>query len=287
LIVADAGSSLRQALSAMALRLQDAGIERARAEARLLAAQALGVSVETVVGDDARVLSEAEQQVLDDLTRRRAQREPMPQIQGHREFYGRRFAVTPDVLTPRPDSETLIEAVLAHVDRAAPLRLLELGVGSGCLLLSLLAELPQATGVGVDISKPALAVTQRNAQSLGVDGRCELIEGDWTSAVDDRFDFLISNPPYIPSRSISQLAPEVSRYEPRLALDGGEDGLTFYRRLAADCERLLVSGALLAVEIGQGQCDDVTQLLRQGGLEVLEQRRDLAGIERCIVARKP
>ncbi|MDF3073981.1 MAG: Methylase of polypeptide chain release factor [Alphaproteobacteria bacterium] len=285
--MADAGSSLRQALSAIALRLQDAGIERARAEARLLAAQALGISVEAVVGDDGRVLSETEQRALDDLARRRARREPMSQILGYREFYGRRFAVTADVLTPRPDSETLIEAVLSHVDRAAPLRLLELGVGSGCLLLTLLAELPQTTGVGVDLSQVALAVARANAATLGVAGRCALIEGDWTSSVAERFDVVISNPPYIPSKALAQLDPEVSWYEPRLALDGGEDGLTFYRRVAADCERLLIPGGLLAVEIGQGQCDDVTQLLRQGGLEVLESRRDLAGIERCIRARKP
>jgi release factor glutamine methyltransferase len=285
--VPDAGISLRQALSAIASRLQDAGIDRGRAEARLLAAEAIGISVETVVGNDARLLSETEQQALDDLASRRVRREPMSQILGYREFYGRRFAVTADVLTPRPDSETLIEAMLAHADRTRKIQVLELGVGSGCLLLTLLSELPQATGVGIDISRPALAVAQRNAEALGVDRRCELIEGDWTSAVQDRFDVVISNPPYIPSDAIAQLAPEVSQYEPRLALDGGEDGLAFYRRVAIDCERLLIPGGLLAVEIGQGQCDDVTQLLRQEGLEVVESRRDLAGIERCILARKP
>jgi release factor glutamine methyltransferase len=255
--VADAGISLRQALSAMASRLHAAGIERARAEARLLAAQALKISVETVVGNDTRILSEAEYQAL------------------------------ADVLTPRPDSETLIEAVLAHADRSRKIRVLELGVGSGCLLLTLLGELPQATGVGVDISRPALAVAQCNVETLGVADRCKLIEGDWTSTVADRFDIVISNPPYISSDAIAQLDAEVSQYEPRLALDGGEDGLTFYRRLADDCERLLISGGLLAVEIGKGQCDDVTQLLGQGSLQVLESRRDLAGIERCILARKP
>jgi len=285
--VADAGISLRQALSAIALRLQDAGIERARAEARLLAAQALNISVETVVGNDTRALSEAEHRALDDLASRRARREPMSHILGYREFYGRRFAVTADVLTPRPDSETLIEAALAHIDRTRKVRVLELGVGSGCLLLTLLAELPQARGVGIDISRPALAVAQRNAETLHVDSRCSLIEGDWTSAVKDRFNVIISNPPYIPGSAIARLDPEVAQYEPRLALDGGEDGLAFYRRLAIDCERLLIPGGLLAVEIGQGQCDDVTQLLRQGGLQVLESRRDLAGIERCILARRP
>jgi release factor glutamine methyltransferase len=286
--VADAGTSLRQALVHTAQLLQQAGIERARAEARLLAAQALDISIEAVVGNDERLLSASERHTLDELAARRAQRVPMAQILGQREFFGRRFHVTADVLTPRPDSETLIEAVLAHIpDQTTPLRILELGVGSGCLLLTLLAELPQASGVGVDISPAALSVAQANAAALGVAERCLLMQNDWSAGVSGIFDLVISNPPYIPGAEIAKLEPEVSRYEPRLALDGGEDGLTFYRRLAGDCERLLTSGGLLAVEIGQGQCDDVTQLLQGGGLRVLQTRRDLAGIERCIVARKP
>ena len=286
--MADAGTSLRQALVHTAQLLQQAGIERARAEARFLATQALGISIEAVVGNDERLLSASERHTLDELAVRRARREPMSQILGYREFFGRRFTVTADVLTPRPDSETLIEAVLAHVpDRNASLRVLELGVGSGCLLLTLLAELPEASGVGVDISPAAVSVAHGNAAALGLAERCVLMQNDWSAGIGGIFDLVISNPPYIPGTEIAKLEPEVSRYEPRLALDGGEDGLTFYRRLAGDCERLLTSGGLLAVEIGQGQCDDVTQLLHDGGLRVLQTRRDLAGIERCIVARKP
>jgi len=286
--VADAGTSLRQALSAIASRLQQAGIERARAEARLLAAQALGVKLETVVGEDARVLTADEMLRLEALAARRGRREPMAQILGQREFFGRDFRVTADVLTPRPDSETLIEAVLAQVpDRSAPLRLLELGVGSGCLLLTLLAELPNARGTGVDISPAALAVTKENAIALGLAARCALVEGDWSRVVEGRFDIVLSNPPYIPSHEIDRLEPEVARYEPRLALDGGDDGLLFYRRLAADLQRLLVGGGLVAVEIGQGQGSAVGRLFQEAGLRLLPARADLAGIERCILARAP
>jgi release factor glutamine methyltransferase len=286
--VADAGTSLRQALSAIASRLLQAGIERARAEARLLAAQALGVKLETVVGDDTRVLTADEMLRLEALAARRGRREPMAQILGQREFFGRKFRVTADVLTPRPDSETLIEAVLAQeLDRSAPLRLLELGVGSGCLLLTLLAELPNAQGTGVDISPAALVVAKQNASALGLAARCALVEGDWSQAVEGRFDIVLSNPPYIPSHDIERLEPEVARYEPKLALDGGDDGLLFYRRLAADLQRLLVGGGLVAVEIGQGQGSAVGRLFQEAGLWLLPARADLAGIERCILARAP
>lgn len=280
------GVSLRQALAQTAAHLQQAGIERARAEARLLAGAALGLSLERIVAEDTRLLRADELQALVALAARRVRREPMAQILGRREFYGRPFRVSRDVLTPRPDSETLIEAVLAQVaDRAAPLRLLELGVGSGCLLLTLLAELPQADGLGVDISLAALAIARENATALGIAGRCRLVEGDWSAAVAGAFDIVISNPPYIPAGDIAGLEPEVAQYEPRLALDGGPDGLAFYRRLAADLPRLLAPGGLVAVEIGQGQGGEVGRLFQDTGLALLPARADLAGIERCILAR--
>lgn len=286
--MADAGTSLRQALSAIASRLQIAGVERARAEARLLAAQALGLSLETIVGDDARELTADEAQRLEALAARRARREPMAQILGQREFFGRNFRVTADVLTPRPDSETLIEAVLAQVqDRNAELRLLELGVGSGCLLLTLLAELPKASGLGIDISPAALAVTKGNANALGLARRCELIEGDWSNAVSGRYDIVVSNPPYIPSADIGGLEPEVSRYEPILALDGGADGREFFRRLTSDIDRLLAPSGLVALEVGAGQAGEVAALLKSAGLEQVERLPDLAGFERCVLGKKP
>ena len=181
----------------------------------------------------------------------------------------------------------LIEAVLAQVsDRHAKLRLLELGVGSGCLLLTLLAELPNAKGLGVDISPAALAVAKENARMLGLADRCQLIEGDWLQAVSGRYDIIISNPPYIPSADIGGLEPEVSRYEPILALDGGTDGLEFYRRLARDIDRVLAPGGLAALEVGAGQAAEVAALLKSSGLQGLESRCDLAGIERCLLAKK-
>jgi len=283
--MADAGISLRQALSEMAQLLQSAGIDRARAEARLLVAHVLDASIETIIANDGRLLTPDELQRLRLLAAQRGERQPMSQVLGYREFFGRRFKVTPDVLTPRPDSETLIEAVLAQVrDRDAPLRLLELGLGSGCLLLTLLAELPKARGVGVEISPPALAVAQENAAALEVTERCRLVQGDWSAAADGQFDVLLSNPPYIPSAEIAGLEPEVSRYEPRLALDGNEDGLSFYRRIAADYERLLTRAGFVAVEVGQGQSGEVARLFEAVGLHILKTQQDLAGIERCVLA---
>ena len=283
----DAGSSLRQALGEIAQLLQKAGIERARAEARLLAAHALGLSIEQIVADDGRLIGSTELDRLRTLATERARRRPMSQILGYREFYGRRFDVTPDVLTPRPDSETLIDAVLDHVaDCGTSLEILELGVGTGCLLLTLLAELPQARGVGVDLSAKALQVARGNAAALGLAGRCRLVQGDWTNAITGKFDLVISNPPYIPSADIAGLDPEVATHEPRLALDGGADGLSFYRRLAGDIARLLRPQGLLALEVGEGQARPVAALLAAAGIEVLEQRRDLAGIERCVLGRK-
>lgn len=283
----DAGSSLRQALGEIAQLLQKAGIERARAEARLLAAHALGLSIEQIVADDGRLIGSTELGRLRALATERARRRPMSQILGYREFYGRRFDVTPDVLTPRPDSETLIDAVLDHMaDRGAPLEVLELGVGTGCLLLTLLAELPRARGAGVDLSAKALEVARGNAAALGLAGRCRLVQGDWTNAITGMFDIVINNPPYIPSADIAGLEPEVATHEPRLALDGGADGLSFYRRLAGDIARLLRPQGLLALEVGEGQARPVAALLTAAGIEVLEQRRDLAGIERCVLGRK-
>ncbi len=284
--MAASGVSLRQALAQTAAQLQQAGIGRARAEARLLAGAALGLSLERIVAEDARLLRADELQALAALAARRVRREPMAQILGRREFYGRPFRVSRDVLTPRPDSETLIEAVLERIDdRSAPLRLLDLGLGSGCLLLTLLAELPQASGTGIDISAAALAVARDNAMALGVADRCHLVQGDWSETIAGPFDIVISNPPYIPAGDIAGLEPEVAQYEPRLALDGGADGLDFYRRLATDLPRLLAPGGLVAVEIGQGQGAAVNRLFQEAGLRLLPARADLAGIERCILAR--
>jgi len=283
-----AGVTLRQALDEAARRLQLAGIERPRAEARLLAGHALGLTIEQVVGSDTNILSGDQAFAIERLVQLRESRQPMAQVLGYREFYGRRFAVTADVLTPRPDSETLIDAVLRRVpERSSPLEILELGVGSGCLLLSLLAELPRARGTGIEISPKALAVAGGNAEALRLADRVTLQAGDWSAAANGPFDVIVSNPPYIPHAEIAALEPEVARYEPALALDGGKDGLDYYRRLAVDLDRLLAPGGFVVLEIGFGQADDVAAILAASGFGAIERHRDLGGIERCLQAARP
>ena len=286
--MAAVATTLGQALADAAMRLREAGIERARAEARLLAAGALGLSLEAVVAQDRRILCAGDLQAIRALAERRARRAPVAQILGWREFYGRRFKITSDVLTPRPDSETLIDAVLDRVpDRQRRLSILDLGVGSGCLLLTLLGELPAATGVGVDRSARALAVAAANAESLGLARRCRLIEGNWLSPIEGAFDLVVCNPPYIPTADIPGLDPEVSQYEPVMALDGGADGLDCYRVLAAGIVGALAPQGVAALEVGQGQAGAVARILADAGAVVVGLCRDLAGIERCVLATRP
>jgi len=212
----------------------------------------------------------------------------MAYILGEREFWGLPFKVTPAVLVPRPDSETLIEAVRAlRPDRARASRILDLGVGSGCLLLTLLREYPSATGVGLDASPEALAVAQENARALGVADRALLVLGDWRApgwrdSVGGPFDLVVANPPYIKGSAIDGLMPEVARFEPRLALDGGSDGLDAYRAIAAVGPKLITSGGHLVVETGQGQVTEISKIFANAGLRLAGRWRDLSGIERVL-----
>jgi release factor glutamine methyltransferase len=228
---------------------------------------------------------------LRSLTARRIRREPMAYILGEREFWGLPFKVTPAVLVPRPDSETVIEAVLAVMpDRTRAWRILDLGVGSGCLLLTLLHEYPRARGVGLEASPEALAVAQENAQRLGVADRTILQAGDWhrpdwRDGLGGPFDLVVSNPPYIERAAIDRLMPEVSSFEPRLALDGGPDGLDAYRVIAAAGPKLVTTGGFLVVEGGQGQASEISRLFSAGGLSPLAPWKDLGGIERVVAAR--
>jgi release factor glutamine methyltransferase len=225
------------------------------------------------------------------LTGRRVRREPMAYILGEREFWGLTFKVSPAVLVPRPDSETVIEAVLGLMpDRSRAWRILDLGLGSGCLLLTLLREYPQARGVGLEASSEALAVAQQNAGALGVGERARLVGGDWrqpgwTETLGGPFDLVVSNPPYIDSAAIDGLMPEVARFEPRLALDGGGDGLDAYRLIAAAGLQLVVSGGHLVVEVGEGQAVDVRHIFAAAGLAPLAPWKDLGGIERVVPAK--
>ncbi len=271
---------------AMALpRLVAADIPDARREARLILALALGVDQAVILGYPERPVPDAVFDRFDKLVTRRAGHEPFSRLLGTREFWSLDFALSADTLDPRPDSETLIEAVLAeYPDRTAPLRIVDYGTGSGCLLLTLLSELPQATGLGIDLSVGAVETARRNAESLGLSGRASFCQGDWSQETQGPADVIVSNPPYIPSEEIARLAPEVAHFEPRLALDGGEDGLDAYRKLIPVAKERLSPLGIVFFEIGAGQTEDVTHLLTESGFRLKSVRRDLAGIERCLVA---
>jgi len=267
-----------------------AGIDNARFEARLLLGHATGLTAEQLIARGTEIATPATMTALCALTARRVRREPMAYILGEREFWGLTFKVTPAVLVPRPDSETLIEAVLELLpDRQRGWRILDLGVGSGCLLLTLLREFPDATGVGIDASRDALAVARANVETLGVAGRAMLVADDWRepSWVDrlaGPFDLVVSNPPYIAAAAIDGLMPEVARFEPRIALDGGPDGLAAYRAIAAASSKLITRGGWLAVEAGEGQVLEIARIFSAAGLAPTAPWKDLGGIERVVAA---
>lgn len=274
-----------EAVSAVARRLAAGGIAESRREARLLVALALDVEPGVVLGYPERPLDAATQARLAALTARRAAREPYSRLAGRRQFWSLDLAISPDTLDPRPDSETLVEAALALLpDRAARLRILDFGTGSGCLLLALLSELPNAVGVGIDILPGAAKTARRNAAVLGFADRALFVVGDWGETIFGRADVIVANPPYIPRAEIDALAPEVARYEPRLALDGGTDGLAAYRELAPVTRRLLAADGIALFEVGAGLHEAVARLLGDGGLAPQSVKCDLSGVARCVVA---
>ena len=272
------------------MALTAAGIDNVRFEARLLLSHATGLPTEALISRGRDPAPPAVEEKLRTLTARRVRREPMAYILGEREFWGLPFKVSPAVLVPRPDSETVIEAALPLLaDRTRAWRILDLGLGSGCLLLTLLKELPNARGVGLDVSRAALDVAQGNAQALDVAGRATLLHGDWgepdwTRPLGGPFDLVVSNPPYIEAGTIDGLMPEVACYEPRLALDGGPDGLAPYRLIAAAAPQLIVLGGHLLVEIGEGQVVEITRIFEAAGLRLTARIKDLGGIDRVLRA---
>ncbi|KIM00281.1 Protein-N(5)-glutamine methyltransferase PrmC methylates polypeptide chain release factors RF1 and RF2 [Paramagnetospirillum magnetotacticum MS-1] len=276
-----------QAINAAAERLAEAGIDTAHFDSRLMAAEVLGVEMRRLPASHHAELSPEDAARLAAMLDRRAAREPMSHILGRRGFWTHDFLVTKDTLDPRPDTETLIEAVLGALDdRGRPLRLVDFGTGTGCILLTLLSELGHATGLGIDASEAALAVAGDNAERLGLASRAQFRLGDWGWGLDGVFDIIVSNPPYIPDGDIDGLEPEVSRYEPRSALAGGADGLDCYRALIPHMARLLVPGGLAALEVGAGQASDVAAMLAAAGLPGAGFRCDLGGIERCVIVQR-
>ena len=276
--------SLRAALVAAQRTLAEAGIEGAGTDARALVAEAAGVARDRLtlhLGDE---MDEEARARLDAMLARRLAREPVARILGRRAFWGRDFAVTPDVLDPRPETECLVAAALAG---PAPARLLDLGTGSGCIAVTLLAEWPGVRGVATDISGAALAVAAENAARHRAAGRLDLVEADWFDGVAGRFDLIVSNPPYIARAEMAGLAREVRRHDPRAALSDGGDGLGAYRALAEGMAAHLAPGGRVLLEIGAAQGPEVARLLARAGLAEVRILPDLDGRDRVVTGWHP
>ncbi len=266
--------------------LRAAAIDSPRLEARLLLGHAMGATPEALLRDPgAPVPPEAAARFRAALTAR-LDAVPVAHILGTQGFWTLDLAVSPATLIPRPDSESLVEAALdAFPEAGAKLRVLDLGTGTGCLLLAVLAEWPRAFGVGVDLVPGAAALAAGNAARNGLADRAAFLAGDWAASLSGRFDLILSNPPYIESAAIAGLMPEVARHEPRSALDGGADGLAAYRHLAAILPGLLAPGGAAVLELGAGQRQAVEALARGAGLVPSACRTDLGGVERALVLR--
>jgi release factor glutamine methyltransferase len=266
------------ALKYIADRLAAAGIEAPKREARLILAASLRTDAAGVLASE-----NVDPQIFGSLLTRRTAREPLAYLLGRREFWGMEFAVSPATLIPRPDSETIIEAALSMFPkRNAVQRILDLGTGTGCLLLAALHEFPQAFGIATDYSAPAAELARCNARSLGFAHRAAFLAADWADPINGKFDLILSNPPYIPEPEIADLMPEVANYEPHLALSGGADGLAAYRAIIAALPRLLAAGGAAILELGLGQEKPVAALAQAAGFTT-KTRQDLANIPRALV----
>ena len=274
---------LSQLLPPAAQQLRDAGIDGAMGDARVLLAHAAGIAPDRLTLHLADPATPEVTQRFAELIARRAARVPVSHLLGYRLFWGRRFAVSPDVLDPRPETEDLIAAALSRPFG----RVLDLGTGSGCILLTLLAERPAAQGFGVDLSPAALQMAARNAEGLGVADRVSWGLGSWFAPVRGSFDLIVSNPPYIAADEMAQLSPEVRLHEPRMALTDEADGLTHYRVIAAQSPGFLSPGGRLMVEIGPTQGPAVAGLLQAAGFQDVALRKDLDGRDRVVSGVAP
>jgi len=281
--------TVAEARRTLAAKFRAAGLDSPDLDARVLVGHALGIDHAALAASGGRALGTGEQAALEQLAARRLAREPVARIVGGKEFWSLRLRVDAATLVPRPETETVVEAALAAIDvagpRAAVGRLADLGTGSGALLLALLAELPGAIGIGTDISAGALLVARDNARRLGLD-RASFVACTMAAALGGPFDLIVCNPPYITSGDIAALAPEVLNFDPRPALDGGADGLDFYRMIAATVPALLRPGGALVVELGAGQAQTVVGLFAAAGLASSPPLTDLGGVPRALLARK-
>ncbi|MBX9576790.1 MAG: peptide chain release factor N(5)-glutamine methyltransferase [Caulobacteraceae bacterium] len=275
--------TLLTAWKAAQARLKAGRIDSPSIDARLLLEAATGATRTDILTDPYRTVTADQQAVLDGFVERRLRREPTSRILGRKGFWKILLNVTPDVLSPRPDTEAILDVVLPAFPEGRAFRMIDLGTGSGAILLAVLAERPAANGLGTDVSAEALAVARENAANLGLDGRAAFLRTDWAAGLDDAaFDLVVSNPPYIASAEIETLDPEVRDHDPRLALDGGEDGLDAYRVLAPEVRRILKPGGIFAVEIGWTQGDAVKALFEAQGFEDVKITLDLANRARVV-----
>lgn len=259
-------------------------IANPRREAGLLLRLAANLTREEIMVDGSQLIDRELAQTFHGYVTRRGRGEPVSRIRGRREFWGLDFEISPATLDPRPDSEVLVATVVRLlIDRGVTSpRVLDLGTGSGCLLVALLSELPEATGVGADIDPDAISMARRNAAANGVDRRATFVVSNWGSASSGQFDVVLANPPYIPTDVIPELESAVREFDPLLALDGGNDGLSCYRAIADALPTLLAAGGLAALEVGAGQSPDVMSILRAAGMQASAEWPDLAGIQRCV-----
>ncbi len=285
------GCAAERALRLIAAALEAHGAQTPLLDARLLLLEVLGISHAGLLAAPEQALSAVQARHLREMARRRMGGEPVSRILGRREFFGREFRLSPDVLDPRPDTETLVHAALRAAEgRDAPF-IVDAGAGSGAIIVTLLAELPAARGLAIDISAAALAVVRRNAEAHSVAGRLGLLRADWLAPLAaESCDIIVSNPPYIPSAEVSGLAVEVSGHDPHLALDGGPDGLGAYRILAGQAARALRRGGVLLLEVGAGQARAVLEIMEVSGLVPGGAQapviNDLAGIPRVVTLGK-
>jgi release factor glutamine methyltransferase len=283
-------SNLGNARREIARQLRAGGIDTPDLDARLLVGHALGLDHAGLARASGRALAADEIARIEALVARRLAREPVARITGVKEFWGLPLAISPSVLVPRPETETVVERALAVIDcggsRGRALRIADLGTGSGAIMLALLSELPRAFAIGTDCDWAALAVARGNATRLGLAQRAAFVACDFGQPLAGGFDLLLTNPPYVRSGDIAGLDPDVRDYDPRVALDGGADGLAAYRAIAAGVRALLNPNAHLVTEIGAGQGDAVVSLLAAAGLDRIAVTADLAGISRAVCARR-
>ena len=283
-------SSIAQVKKMITVRLQGAGIETAHLDARLLVNHVVDRDPGWIIGNPEFALSSLQGDRLENLVKRREQREPLAYIFEQKEFWSLDFQVNSATLIPRPESETLVQATLERLPHVRGVRILDLGTGTGCLLLSILSERLDIKGLGVDNSLAAIAIARSNAAELGFTARSEFRESSWFSALsvdaEGGFEAIVTNPPYVMDAEMKALAPEIVNYEPEKALRGGVDGLDAYRNIFAELPKFLCPGGLFVGEFGSGQADAVFALARDAGLAIIDVQKDLAGVPRIIVASK-